>query len=99
MQKFCPQCDATVTLGDTEERCPTCHRSLANEPRIVAETQKKPPLLALGAVIALAGAGVAIAASAGLSLPARAGTIEDARKRGTFRVGVTQAPPWFSKDP
>ena len=28
-----------------------------------------------------------------------AGTIEEAKKRGTFRVGVTQAPPWFSKDP
>ena len=27
------------------------------------------------------------------------GTIEAAKKRGTFRVGVTQAPPWFSKDP
>ena len=27
------------------------------------------------------------------------GTLEAARKRGTFRVGVTQAPPWFSKDP
>ena len=30
---------------------------------------------------------------------ARAGTLEDAKKRGTFRVGVTQAPPWFSKNP
>ena len=30
---------------------------------------------------------------------ARAGTLEDTKKRGTFRVGVTQAPPWFSKDP
>lgn len=47
----------------------------------------------------LAGAGLAFAASAGLSLPARAGTLEDVKKRGTFRVGVTQAPPWFSKDP
>lgn len=27
------------------------------------------------------------------------GTLEASRKRGTFRVGVTQAPPWFSKDP
>lgn len=37
-----------------------------------------------------------------LSLPlaARAeGTIEEAKKRGALRVGVTQAPPWFSKDP
>jgi len=27
------------------------------------------------------------------------GTLEEVKKRGTFRVGVTQAPPWFSKDP
>lgn len=41
------------------------------------------------------------AGTALLSLPfaARAGTLEDTKKRGTFRVGVTQAPPWFSKDP
>jgi polar amino acid transport system substrate-binding protein len=32
-------------------------------------------------------------------LPAYAGTIEETKKRGTFRVGVTQAPPWYSKDP
>jgi polar amino acid transport system substrate-binding protein len=41
-------------------------------------------------------------AGAGLILPfaARAeGTLEATKKRGTFRVGVTQAPPWFSKDP
>ncbi len=46
-------------------------------------------------------AGIAAATSL-LSLPfaARAeGTLEAAKKRGTFRVGVTQAPPWFSKDP
>ncbi|MDP1752511.1 MAG: transporter substrate-binding domain-containing protein [Reyranella sp.] len=46
-------------------------------------------------------AGIAAATSL-LSLPfaARAeGTLESAKKRGTFRVGVTQAPPWFSKDP
>ncbi len=45
-------------------------------------------------------AGMATATSL-LSLPfaARAeGTLEAAKKRGTFRVGVTQAPPWFSKD-
>ncbi len=47
----------------------------------------------------LAGAGLGLATPALLSLPARAGTLEDAKKRGTFRVGVTQAPPWFSKDP
>lgn len=27
------------------------------------------------------------------------GTLEEVKKRGTLRVGVTQAPPWFSKDP
>ncbi len=26
------------------------------------------------------------------------GTLEEVKKRGTFRVGVTQAPPWYSKD-
>lgn len=26
-------------------------------------------------------------------------TLDGVKKRGTFRVGVTQAPPWFSKDP
>jgi len=30
---------------------------------------------------------------------AEGGTLEAIKKRGTFRVGVTQAPPWFSKDP
>ena len=37
-----------------------------------------------------------------LSLPATArasGTLEAAKSRGALRVGVTQAPPWFSKDP
>ena len=46
-------------------------------------------------------AGGAAAASL-LLLPLAAhaeGTLEAAKKRGTFRVGVTQAPPWFSKDP
>ncbi|MCQ0986093.1 transporter substrate-binding domain-containing protein [Jiella marina] len=34
------------------------------------------------------------------SLPAlAAGTMEDIKERGTLRVGVTQAPPWYSKDP
>jgi polar amino acid transport system substrate-binding protein len=28
-----------------------------------------------------------------------AGTLDEAKKRGTLRVGVTQAPPWYSKDP
>ncbi|MBM3555481.1 MAG: transporter substrate-binding domain-containing protein [Alphaproteobacteria bacterium] len=46
-------------------------------------------------------AGLAIGASL-LAMPfvARAqGTLDDVKKRGTFRIGVTQAPPWFSKDP
>ncbi len=45
-------------------------------------------------------AGIAGGALFGLPLAARAeGTLEATKKRGTFRVGVTQAPPWFSKDP
>jgi len=47
----------------------------------------------------LVGAGLGLAAAALPLLPAQAGTLEEAKKRGTFRVGVTQAPPWFSKDP
>jgi polar amino acid transport system substrate-binding protein len=46
----------------------------------------------------LVGAALGFAAGT-LPLAARAGTIEETKKRGTFRVGVTQAPPWFSKDP
>ncbi len=47
---------------------------------------------------------IAVLAAGGglLAIPfaARAeGTLEEVKKRGTFRVGVTQAPPWFSKDP
>jgi polar amino acid transport system substrate-binding protein len=35
-----------------------------------------------------------------LPMVARAeGTLEEIKKRGTIRVGVTQAPPWYSKDP
>jgi polar amino acid transport system substrate-binding protein len=43
-----------------------------------------------------------VAATTLLSVPLVAhaeGTLEAVKKRGTFRVGVTQAPPWFSKDP
>jgi polar amino acid transport system substrate-binding protein len=44
-----------------------------------------------------------ILGSAGLlvlpSLAWAQGTLEAVKKRGTLRVGVTQAPPWFSKDP
>jgi len=41
------------------------------------------------------------AGAALLSFPraASAGTLETAKSRGTLLVGVTQAPPWFSKDP
>ncbi len=45
---------------------------------------------------------VLTAGSGLLALPfvARAeGTLEEVKKRGTLRVGVTQAPPWYSKDP
>jgi polar amino acid transport system substrate-binding protein len=45
-------------------------------------------------------AGLAGASFLGLPFAARAGgTLEAVKKRGTLRVGVTQAPPWFSKDP
>jgi len=47
----------------------------------------------------LVGAALGFAAGALPPLGAQAGTIEETKKRGTFRVGVTQAPPWFSKDP
>ena len=46
-------------------------------------------------------AGIAVGASV-FVLPVAAqtqGTLDEVKKRGTFRVGVTQAPPWFSKDP
>jgi polar amino acid transport system substrate-binding protein len=45
---------------------------------------------------------VLAAGSGVLAMPfaARAdGTLEAVKKRGSLRVGVTQAPPWFSKDP
>jgi polar amino acid transport system substrate-binding protein len=45
-------------------------------------------------------AGVAAATLLSLPFAARAeGTLEAVKKRGALRVGVTQAPPWFSKDP
>jgi polar amino acid transport system substrate-binding protein len=47
----------------------------------------------------LVGVALGFAAGALPPLGAQAGTIEETKKRGTFRVGVTQAPPWFSKDP
>lgn len=27
------------------------------------------------------------------------GTLDQIKQRGSLRIGVTQAPPWFSKDP
>ncbi|HRA62957.1 MAG TPA: transporter substrate-binding domain-containing protein [Burkholderiaceae bacterium] len=35
----------------------------------------------------------------GMALGQTAGTLEQAKQRGSLRVGVTQAPPWYSKDP
>jgi polar amino acid transport system substrate-binding protein len=46
-------------------------------------------------VLALAAAAVAPAAWS----QAADGTLAEIKKRGTLRVGVTQAPPWYSKDP
>jgi len=46
-------------------------------------------------VLALAAAAIAPAAWS----QAGDGTLAQIRQRGTLRVGVTQAPPWFSKDP
>jgi polar amino acid transport system substrate-binding protein len=46
---------------------------------------------------------IAVLAAGGvltLPLAVRAdGTLDDMKKRGALRVGVTQAPPWYSKDP
>jgi polar amino acid transport system substrate-binding protein len=45
-------------------------------------------------------AGLAGATALGLPIMARAeGTLDEVKKRGTLRLGVTQAPPWYSKDP
>jgi polar amino acid transport system substrate-binding protein len=45
-------------------------------------------------------AGLATVATLGLPLVARAeGTLDEIKKRGSIRLGVTQAPPWYSKDP
>jgi len=47
--------------------------------------------------IALLTAGTCVLA---MPFAARAeATLDEVKKRGTFRVGVTQAPPWYSKDP
>lgn len=49
------------------------------------------------AIGALAGAAAWAVAAPGWAQDAN--TLEQIRKRGTLRVGVTQAPPWYSKDP
>ncbi|MEJ5989336.1 transporter substrate-binding domain-containing protein [Ramlibacter sp. PS3R-8] len=42
----------------------------------------------------------AVALALPLATRAQAGgTLDEIRKRGSLRVGVTQAPPWYSKDP
>ena len=42
----------------------------------------------------------AVALALPLSTRAQAGgTLDEIKKRGSLRVGVTQAPPWYSKDP
>jgi polar amino acid transport system substrate-binding protein len=46
-----------------------------------------------------AGATVAATSLAGIMPVLAAGTMESIKSRGTLRVGVTQAPPWYSKDP
>src|SRR3954463_13124907 len=46
-------------------------------------------------VLALAAAGLAPAAWA----QAADSTLAQIKQRGSLRVGVTQAPPWYSKDP
>lgn len=35
----------------------------------------------------------------GMAFAQAGGTLEQAKQRGSLRVGVTQAPPWYSKDP
>src|SRR3990167_668696 len=48
---------------------------------------------------ALALAAHALAAPLGASAQSAGNTLEQIKQRGTLRIGVTQAPPWFSKDP
>jgi polar amino acid transport system substrate-binding protein len=46
-----------------------------------------------------AAAGAVAAGAAGGAAAQSAGTLDEVKKRGVLRVGVTQAPPWYSKDP
>jgi polar amino acid transport system substrate-binding protein len=50
---------------------------------------------------ALSGLAATALASAlpGMAFAQATGTLEQAKQRGSLRVGVTQAPPWYSKDP
>ncbi len=48
-------------------------------------------LIAAGSLLTLARPAVAAAQSTG--------TLDAIKKRGSLRIGVTQAPPWYSKDP
>ena len=50
------------------------------------------------AINALA-AGAAAITVPGLARAQAAGTLDQVKQRGSLRVGVTQAPPWYSKDP
>ena len=47
----------------------------------------------------LTGAALAASVVGGVVPALAAGTMEDIKARGSLRVGVTQAPPWYSKDP
>ncbi|MCC0026724.1 MAG: transporter substrate-binding domain-containing protein [Brucellaceae bacterium] len=47
----------------------------------------------------LAGATLTSALVSGAGPALAAGTLEAVKERGSLRVGVTQAPPWYSKDP
>jgi polar amino acid transport system substrate-binding protein len=53
-------------------------------------------LLRRRTMLALAAAGIVPAAWAQADAE---GTLAQIKRRGTLRVGVTQAPPWYSKDP
>jgi polar amino acid transport system substrate-binding protein len=44
-------------------------------------------------------AGAAALVLPGMSRAQAAGTLDQVKQRGSLRVGVTQAPPWYSKDP
>ena len=44
-------------------------------------------------------AGAAALTVPGLARAQAGGTLDQVKQRGSLRVGVTQAPPWYSKDP